>query len=126
MYAIARDCRWKIAGFHWRPVYCTFHLCFVDTASGANTVVIGADAPVAALSRTSEPNDGLQYVDDAAFSSAAAGNAPDLQVLIADDLKRDLSEVDRAWLIALERGMDYDLKYWRPVTAGDVIFNTWD
>jgi hypothetical protein len=126
MYAIARDCRWTIAGFHWRPIYCTFHLCFAKTADRGLAVVIGADALIFALSDTSLVGDEFRYIDDAAFSSAASGYTPAAQVLLAADLQRELTETDRAWLVVQRSDMDYNLKYWRPSTAGDVIFNTWD
>jgi len=49
-----------------------------------------------------------------------------MQVLRADDLSADISETDRSWLVSLGPDMDYNLKYWRPRTIGEVIFNTWD
>lgn len=79
-----------------------------------------------ALSSTSGVGEELRYMDDAAFTSAALRYAPSVQVLLAADLKRDLSEADRAWLLGLGGDMGYNLKYWRPSTVGDVIFNTWD
>lgn len=126
LYAITRDCRWKITGFHWRPTYCTFHLCFATTADRPMAIVVGADAPLFALSNTSGAGEELQYVDDAAFSSAASGYAPTVPVLLAADLRRELTEADQAWLVGQRSDMEYNLKYWRPSTAGDVIFNTWD
>lgn len=124
MYAIARDCRWTITAFHWRQIYCTFHLCFAATPTGDIAVVVGADAPIVALSSTSSVGDELRYIYDAAFGSAVSGCAPSMQVLLAADLNRDLTEADRTWLVALRSDMDYNLKYWRPSTAGEVIFNT--
>ncbi len=49
-----------------------------------------------------------------------------MQVLLAADLQSDLTDADRRWLISLGPDMNYNLKYWRPRTAGEVIFNTWD
>ena len=98
----------------------------METPDGAWAIVAGADAPVLALSRTSKVGGELRYFNDASFASAAAGYAPSMQVLSADDLSADLTDADRCWLISLGSDMDYNLKYWRPGTVGEVIFNTWD
>ena len=127
MYAIARDCRWTISGFHWCPIYCTFHLCFAQTRdAGSIAIAIGAHAPMLALSASSKVNDELRYVDDASFGSAAAAYESSMPVLPAAELRADLSEADRAWLVGLSAEMKYNLNYWRPQNVGDVIFNTWD
>jgi hypothetical protein len=90
------------------------------------TMLVGGDAPVIALSATSQANEEFRYIDDAAFSSAMSGYAPGMKVLSATELLGDLSEADVSWLRELGDEMIYNLRYWRPRSVGDVIFNTWD
>lgn len=127
-YAVARDCGWRVLEFHWRPVYCTLHMCFVQRQreNDSIAILIGGDAPIVALSATSHLNEAFRYVDDAAFDTAISGYAPSVHVLPASELARELSAADVDWLRSLGEGMSYNLNYWRPRTVGEVIFNTWD
>lgn len=103
-------------------------MCFVcrERESDSIALLVGSEAPVVALSASSQVNEEFRYIDDAAFSSAMSGYAPGIQVLPAAELLRGLSEADIIWLRGLGDEMIYNLKYWRPQTVGEVIFNTWD
>lgn len=103
-------------------------MCFVhrERESDSIAILVGGEAPVVALSATSQVNEEFRYIDDAAFSSAMSGYAPGIQVLPAAELLSDLSEADRSWLRGLGDEMIYNLNYWRPRTVGEVTFNTWD
>ena len=103
-------------------------MCFVwrQREDDSIAILVGGDAPIVALSATSQANEEFRYIDDAAFSSAMSGYAPVVQVLPATELLAELSDADVEWLRALGADMKYNLNYWRPRTVGEVIFNTWD
>src|SRR5690554_390918 len=100
-YAVARDCRWTITQVHWRPIHCTFHLCFAQRREGAVAMAISADAPVVALSATSLPGEELMFIDDTAFGPALTRYAPSMHVLPAAEVSRELSDADVEWLKGL-------------------------
>jgi hypothetical protein len=101
-------------------------MCFAQRENDTIAILVGADAPIVALSASTHVNDEFRYADDAAFGSAVTGYAPGVEVLPARELLSELSDADLSWLRALGSEMTCNLNYWRPVTVGDVIFNTWD
>jgi hypothetical protein len=101
-------------------------MCFAQREHDTVAMLVGAYAPIVALSLSSRVNDEFRYVDDAAFGSAVSGYAPHVQLLAANELSSDLTEADVEWLQNLSSEMNYKLRHWRPRTVGDVIFNTWD
>ena len=101
-------------------------MCIVRRQDDTVAILVGGDAPIVALSASSRVNDEFRYIDDAAFGSFMTGYARGVDVLPASELSRDLSDSDVRWLRSLGSEMTYNLNYWRPVTVGDVIFNTWD
>jgi len=125
-FVIARECYWKIESFDWRGVHRTYHRCIVTREEGRFAALIGADAPILALTTIRE-DQGWSFFDDASVVTAAAGYyGPTLNILEAEDLSRDLTERDREWLRSVNKNMTYDLRYWNPQTVGQVVFNYWD
>jgi hypothetical protein len=74
------------------------------------------------------PPDGCEpdFLDDSRVLDAARLALPDFTVLSAADLHANLAEADQAWLRLAVPGMAYNLRYWRPQTVGEVVFNWWD
>ncbi len=68
----------------------------------------------------------LAFIDDAAFTSAVHQMSAPFLPLSAAELVRPLTEEDRVFIRTLSDQHERDLKYWRPETVGDVIFNWWD
>ena len=126
MHFIARECYWTIESFDWRIVHRTYHQCVVAKGERRFVALVGADAPVLALSEIRE-DQAWSFFDEASAITAAAGYyGATLRVLEADDLSRDLTERDRVWLRSVNKNMTYDLRYWNPQTVGQVVFNFWD
>lgn len=125
LFAIARVCGWKPGEIHWRDRPMTYHWVDMERTEVRWTILIGADARLLALSRGTGGEPTMDFTDNEEFSRAAAEHLPGFKVLRADDLLRDLSDADRAFL-RQQPGMTYNLTYWRPRTVGDVVFNWWD
>lgn len=126
MHVIARECYWTIESFDWRVIHRTYHSCLALQEGERFLALIGADAPILALSEICE-DQAWSFFDNASAVTAAAGYyGPTLRVLQAADLSRDLTERDREWLRSAKKNMSYDLRYWNPQTVGQVVFNFWD
>ncbi len=125
LHAIVHALGWRLHEIIWRDRPMTFHWADAEYRNVRFAILIGADAHFLALSSL-QSRDGAQdfrFFDDARFTAAAPA---EWRVLAAADLNRDLTGEDVAFLHAADARMAYNLDYWRPRTAGQVVFNWWD
>lgn len=75
----------------------------------------------------SEPVDlqlcSLRFINAASIAREILRLFPNVTIASAQDLGRSLMEADLSALYAVER---QQIKYWKPKTVGEVVFNWWD
>jgi hypothetical protein len=126
IYALSRECGWEIGAFNWNTYPMSFH--WVDVIHGKRkfALLIHEFSPFVALSSTLPEYFNLLFFDDSAFTEAVQRIVAPFGVLSAAELSRPLSDADRIFAAQLGEKHSRDLKYWKPVSVGDVIFNWWD
>jgi hypothetical protein len=70
--------------------------------------------------------DKLEFFYDPSFAEIAEAIYAPFSFICAADLGKDLTAADRAFVANLSDQHASDLKYWKPETVGDVVFNFWD
>lgn len=126
IYSVARACGWEVLGFHWDKYPMSFHWVELKQGERGFALVIHESSPFVALSSAIPDYFNLAFIDDAAFTSAVQQTSAPFLPLLAADLSRPLTDEDRAFVRTLSDQHGRDLKYWKPETVGDVIFNWWD
>ncbi len=127
LHAISRQTGCVIRNFHWQTYPQSFHWIELNGSDGPFSLLIEEGAPLAALCR-SVPRAGgrLVFLDDPIFAQTAARLLAPFGFMRAAELRMDLTPADRAFVANLSDRHAKDLKYWKPETVGDVIFNFWD
>ena len=126
IHALARACEWEIDGFHWNTYPMSFHWAEARQGERKFGLLIHGVSPFAALSSALPGYFNLVFFDDPAFAEAARRVHAPFAVLRASELTRPLTDADRAFVAQVSAQHERDLKYWKPDTVGDVIFNWWD
>ncbi|MFO1018197.1 MAG: hypothetical protein U1E03_11405 [Hyphomonadaceae bacterium] len=126
VYNVARACGWEVLGFHWDKYPMSFH--WVDLKQGERrfALLIHESSPFVALTSAIPDYFNLAFMDDAAFVSAVERVGAPFRSLPASDLRQPLTDEDREYVRSISDQHERDLKYWKPETVGDVIFNWWD
>lgn len=99
----------------------SFHQCVITDRTHEVTILCDRSLPLLALARTpaSFP---LTFVDDPALFGAL-GDVPGFEVFSRERLATPFSQVD---VSAFKQVTAADVRYWRPETLGDALFNHWD
>lgn len=127
LHSIARQQRCAIKNFHWQTYPLSFHWVELDGAEGQFSLLIEEGSPFAALCRAVPPvGEKLDFFDDQSFAEAADSIQAPFSFMPAASLGKDLTAADRAFVANLSDRHASDLKYWKPETVGDVVFNFWD
>lgn len=127
LHSISRQRGCTIKDFHWRTCPLSFHWVELEGAEGRFSLLIEEGAPFAALCRSIPPvGEKLKFFDDPSFAETAEAMHAPFSFIRAADLWRDLTAADRAFVANLSDQHASDLRYWKPETVGDVVFNFWD
>jgi hypothetical protein len=128
LYAVARQLGWHVQEFHWNQIAKSYHWADVQHDGKEFSVLFEQGSRVTALAGRilSFPDRG--FFDDSAFGAAVETSAYDQFIVApAAELTRDLTEADRA-LIDAHPDIVWpdDMKYWKPRSVGEILFNFWD
>lgn len=126
VHAAARARGWRVGTVHWNKYPMSFHWIALETEDGPVAMLVHADRAVAALTPGEPKYMALSYLDDAAFAQALAACGASFLLLGATELGQTLDDRDIDFVRALGRDFAYNLDYWKPKAAGEVIFNWWD
>jgi hypothetical protein len=128
LHAVSRELGWRVQEFFWNQIAKSYHWAHVQHEERQFAVLFEQGSRVTALAgRVAEyPNRG--FFDDPDFCAAAA-TVGDGQFVVAphQELTSELTEADRA-LIDAHPDVIWpdDMKYWKPRSVGEVLFNFWD
>lgn len=125
LHWIARDGGWNIGPVHWDIYPLSFHWVELSRGGAAFAMLIHGHSSFSALSSNLPDYFNLAFVDDPALSALCHEQGM-LSLLTAADLNEPLTETDRDFMRSLGQEQAHNMKYWRPTTVGDVIFNWWD
>jgi hypothetical protein len=126
-YAAAHSTGGTVTGFsiteHTTP---NFHQATIQYRDDVVTVLGARDAPILAITRPrcveqvgGRPSGPLEFIDEPDLVAALSDRST-FQVLTLVDLHRPLNAADWPHLNPT------DIKYWKPATAGEALFNYWD
>jgi hypothetical protein len=100
-----------------------FHTILIAYGPRQVAVLRHGVLPLAAFAQP--PRDGemtVTFIDDPGLAEAIAEISA-LQILTVEELHTPLTRVD---LTALSSGEHDQIRYWKPHTAGELLFNYWD
>lgn len=126
LHGIARAAGWKIEPIRWDTYPMSFHWTAADGPDGRFAILVGGHSPIIAFSSVLPDYFNLRFIDVPKFSEAASTIGAEFETLPSNELKADLTSQDREFVSQLGAQFERDLKYWKPQTVGDVIFNWWD
>ncbi|MET8835425.1 hypothetical protein ABZV78_16110 [Micromonospora sp. NPDC004540] len=101
----------------------SFHTVLIDHPGGPITALGHATVPMVAFAQPLPAGDTKLAFLDHPDLAVAVGEVSDLRVLTVEALRTPLSAVDLAALRAEEHRQ---IRYWRPETVGELLFNFWD
>jgi hypothetical protein len=101
-----------------------FHLALLERHGDTVAVVGNREVPLLAITVPREAHKAgpLSFVDVVDLASALSQIEP-FKVLSVAELSRPLSQITSGELPPHDA---YDIRYWRPKTFGEVVFNYWD
>lgn len=126
LHAAARMRGWRFGALHWNKYPMSFHWAALEAERGAVSLLIHADRPVAALTPGEPQYMALAFFDDAGLTRALADCGAPFGLLQAAELAATMTPEDVAFVRGLGRDFAHNMGYWKPKTAGEVIFNWWD
>jgi hypothetical protein len=101
----------------------SFHAIDITQPQHEITVLRHIVLPFIAFARPCSDGDmTITFVDHPALADAIT-NLTDAQILTVEQLDTPLSRVDLSALEAFEHDQ---IKYWKPYTVGELLFNFWD
>ncbi|SIN44807.1 hypothetical protein [Micromonospora cremea] len=100
-----------------------FHTIDITQAQHHIAVLRHTTLPFIAFARPHANGDVTITFVDHPDLAAAITNLTDVQVLTVNQLQTPLSQVD---LSNLHPGEHDQIRYWKPTTAGELLFNFWD
>ncbi len=122
----ARACKGKLGEFHLYTYPMSFLWAELYNVPNVAAALISLYGPFIALSETVPEYFNLEHTSNLAFADAVEASG-ELQFLGAAILNAELSFDDRERLGQLNGMWSYNnMKYWRPETLGQALFNWWD
>lgn len=120
-YAAARAARGRDVGFTDRTYPRNFHHATLDDHDGTHCALFHAHHPLIAFVREQRSWYTDEFVDPPEWAVVLGGHG--FTVLTASRLLLPLRKADTS---ALTTGEREQIRYWRPDTVGEVLFNSWD
>ena len=127
LYRLARALDWRVKGFQWGEIYKSYH--WADLQSGENhfSMLFQQNSRVIALAHREAPCANWRFIDDPRVDAELKKLELPFVWASAAELAQDLTAADRALIAARPDVVsEYDMKYWKPETVGDVLYNFWD
>ena len=124
-YTAARAAGWQVGEFHWAKTGKSYHHVEVATSVDISCVLLNHSGKLVALSLHLPEFYAENFVADDSFCKAIEAY-PDMKFLPPLELEREWQDADVDWLSSRDAMMAYDLKYWKPETVGQILFNGWD
>ncbi|HRK18163.1 MAG TPA: hypothetical protein PK970_04340 [Hyphomicrobiaceae bacterium] len=126
LHAAARMRGWRVGALHWNKYPMSFHWAGLEAEHGVVSLLVHADRPVAALTPGEPQYMALAFFDDPGLAEALAACRAPFGLLPAADLSAAMAPEDAVFVRGLGRDFAHNMGYWKPKTAGEVIFNWWD
>lgn len=126
LHGACRDLGWTPGPHHAPDRPMSFDWREIATPAGPHALLLDLDGRVAALVRGQPSFGRLDFADASRPGALLAARGWAGAVLSPEALATRISAADLAFLRSIGPHMASNLAYWRPDTAGEVIFNYWD
>ncbi|MEM1150343.1 MAG: hypothetical protein AAGI03_07275 [Pseudomonadota bacterium] len=121
----ARVCGGRLGQFHPHSYPMSFLWADIHDVPGLAAAIVSLSGPFIALCETIPEPYNLAHTSNLLFVEAVEASS-ELHFLGAAILDTELSLEDREKFGRLNPRWSYDIRYWRPETLGQALFNWWD